>query len=87
MQLVDTGESYAAMQNAAALAVGYLTAYSFELIQERRIVLGRARTIIELAGELFGEVDAQLDRLIDTNKLTGDDLVELPAGREIVYYV
>lgn len=87
VDLVDTGESYAAMQNAAALSVGYLTAYSFELIQERRIVLGRARTIIELAGELFGEVDAQLDRLIGTNRLTGDDLVELPVGREIVYYV
>jgi hypothetical protein len=87
MPLVDTGESYAALQNAGALAAGYLIEYSFSLIQERRIVLGRPRTIIDLAGQLYGSVDDKLDAMIDVNGLSGDEIVELPAGREIVYYV
>lgn len=87
MQLVDTGESYAALQNAGALASGYLVEYSFSLIQERRLVLGRARTIIDLAGQLYGTVDDKLDAMIDTNGLSGDEIIEVPAGREIVYYV
>ncbi len=87
MPLVDTGESYAALQNAGALASGYLVEYSFSLIQERRIVLGRARTIIDLAGQLYGTVDDKLDAMIDINGFTGDEIVEIPAGREVVYYV
>lgn len=87
MQLVDTGESYAALQNAGALATGYLVEYSFSLIQERRLVLGRARTIIDLAGQLYGSVDDKLDTMIDINGLSGDEIVEVPAGREITYYV
>lgn len=87
MPLVDTGESYAALQNAGALASGYLVEYSFSLIQERRLVLGRSRTIVDLAGQIYGSVDDRLNQLIDINGFTGDEIVEVPRGREVVYYV
>lgn len=84
---VDTGEAYQKLQEAVALTAGFLVEISFSLKQERRIVLDRARTIIDLAAELYGSVDDQLDFLINSNSLTGSEILELPRGREIVYYV
>lgn len=83
---VDTGESYQALQQAVALTVGRLIEISFSLVPERRIVLDRDRTIIDLAGELYGEVDARLDFLINTNRLTGSEIIKLPRGKLIRYY-
>jgi hypothetical protein len=84
---VDTGESYQKLQEAVALTAGFLIEISFSLKQERTIVLDRNRTIIDLSAEIYGQVDEQLDFLIDTNNLTGSEILELPRGREIVYYI
>lgn len=84
---IDTGASYQQLQEAVALCAGFLVEISFSLKQERSITLNRARTIIDLAGELYGEVDSQLDFLINTNNLSGSEILELPKGREIVYYI
>lgn len=84
---IDTGGSYQQLQEAVALAAGFLVEISFSLKQERSIVLDRSRTIIDLAAELYGSVDDQLDFLIKTNNLSGSEILELPKGREIVYYV
>lgn len=85
--VTDTGESYQALQEAVAVTVGFLTEISFSLKQERIVILDRNRTIIDLAGELYGSVDDQLDFLINTNNLTGSEILELPKGRSIKYYV
>ena len=87
LEEVDTGSSYQQLQEAVALTAGFLVEISFSLKQERRIVLDRNRTIIDLAAELYGSVDDQLDFLINSNNLTGSEILELPKGREIVYYV
>jgi hypothetical protein len=84
---IDTGETYQALQQATATATGFLVELSFTLTQERRIVLDEARTIIDLVAELYGSVDDQLDFFISTNDLSGDEFTELPAGREVVYYL
>ena len=84
---IDTGGSYQQLQEAVALAAGFLVEISFSLKQERSIVLDRSRTIIDLSAELYGSVDDQLDFLINTNNLSGSEILELPKGREIVYYV
>ena len=84
---IDTGEAYQQFEEAVALMAGFLVQISFSLKQERRIVLDRARTIIDLAAELYGEIDAQLDFLINSNNLTGSEILELPKGREIVYFI
>lgn len=84
---IDTGEAYQQMLNSVALAAGFLVDISFSLKQERSVILTRERTIIDLEAELYGTVDTNLDFLINTNDLTGDEILELPRGREIVYYV
>lgn len=83
---VDTGESQQALLAAAGLTAGHLVQVSFQLVPEKRIVLDRARTIIDLAAELYGSVDDKLDLLIESNGLSGSEILELPRGREIVYY-
>lgn len=84
---IDTGGAYQQYEQAVSLAAGFLVQISFSLKQERRVTLDRNRTIIDLAAELYGEVDAQLDFLIQSNDLTGSEILELPAGKEIVYFI
>lgn len=86
LDVVDTGEDYQALQQAVAMTAGFLVQVSFALVPERRIVLDRARTIIDLAAELYGSVDDKLDLLINTNNLTGSEILELSRGRVIKYY-
>jgi DNA circularisation protein N-terminus len=83
---VDTGESYQALQSAAAKTLGFLVQESFGLKAEKRIVLDRDRTVIDLCAELYKTVDEKLDLLITSNDLTGDEILELPKGKSIVYY-
>lgn len=84
---IDTGEGYQALQETAALAVGYLVEISFSLVPERALVLDRPRALIELCAELYGSVaDERIDFLIGTNRLTGTEILELPRGRRVVYY-
>lgn len=84
--LVDTGESVVPLQRAVAETAGFLVQQSFVLKQERIITLDRARHIVELESELYGTVDENLDFLIDSNDLSGDEILELPAGRRVVFY-
>lgn len=85
--LVDSGEAYQELQEAVAVAAGFLVQLSFSLKQERSFVLQHPRTIIDLVAELYGVVDSQLDFFISSNNLTGSEIIELPRGRRIVYYV
>jgi prophage DNA circulation protein len=84
---IDTGGAYQKLQEAVALTAGFLVEISFTLKQERRVVLTRDRTIIDLVAEFYGEVDDRLDFFIDSNSLTGSEILEVPRGREIVYYI
>ena len=84
---LDTGDAYQKLQEAVALTVGFLVQISFSLKQERRLVLTRDRTFIDLVGELYGTTDVDYDFFITSNNLSGSEIKELPRGREIVYYV
>lgn len=83
---IDTGGAYQALHQAVSLTAGKLIDASFTLVPERRIVLDRPRTIVDLAAELYGSVDDRLDFLIASNKLTGSEILELPRGKMIAYY-
>lgn len=85
--VVDTGEAYQQMYEAVSLAAGFIVELSFTLRQERRLVLDRPRTFVDLVGELYGELDPQFDFFINSNALTGSEILEIPEGREVVYYV
>jgi len=83
---VDTGEGYQAIKQAAALAAGNLVQSSFALVPEKSITLDRNRTIIDVCAQVYKTVDSRLDFLIETNKLSGDEILELQRGRKILYY-
>jgi hypothetical protein len=87
LEQIDTGGGYQALQETAALAVGYLVEISFSLVPERAVVLDRPRGLIELCGELYGSVgDERLDFLVSTNSLSGAEILELPRGKRVVFY-
>ena len=84
---IDSGGSYSKLQHSVALTAGFLVEISFTLLQERNITLDRPRNIIDLTGELYGTTDDKLDFLITSNELTGSEILELPRGKTIAYYV
>lgn len=85
--IVDTGESYQRLHRAVALTAGYLVEISFTLKKERKIIVTRDRSIIDLVAELYGEVDERLDFFITSNNFSGSEILEIPQGREVLYYV
>jgi hypothetical protein len=86
--IADTGEAYQALQAAVASIAATIVDESFSLIAEHRIALDRPRTIIDLCAELYQSTsDERLNFLIETNQLTGSEILELPRGRVITYYV
>jgi len=90
LSIVDTGETYQQLQEAVAITIGFLVEISFNLKQERRIILESNHTMIDLMGELYPldvDIDDEIDFFIQSNDLTGSEILEIPRGREIVYYV
>lgn len=85
--IVNTGESYTQLQKSVALTAGYLVEISFTLKKERAVILTRARSIVDLVAELYGSVDDVLDFFITSNNLSGSEIIEVPKGREVLYYV
>jgi prophage DNA circulation protein len=84
---IDTGAAYQQLQEAVALTAGTLIALAFTLKQERTITTDRPRTIVDLCAELYGAVDSELDFFIESNDLSGSDILEIPRGRTLVFYV
>lgn len=90
LEIVDTGEAYQQLQSAVALTVRYLVEISFNLKQERVLVLESPTTIINLIHQLYPVdtvIDDELDFFIQSNDLTGSEILEIPRGRKVVYYV
>jgi len=84
---IDTGGAYQQLLEAVALTAGFLVEISFNLKQENRLILDRDYTIIDLVAKLYGSIDENLDFFISSNNLSGSEILELPRGRKIVYYV
>lgn len=74
------------IQEAAALAAGGVVARSFDLTLEYRRTLDRARAVVDLVAEVYQDL-GRVDDFITSNNLTGSEILELPRGRQIVYYL
>lgn len=83
---IDTGATCQGLQEATVAAVGGTVEIAFTLLPERHLVLDRARTVIDLAAELYGSIDDGVARLIDTNDFSGSEILELERGTSVVYY-
>lgn len=83
-------DSFPATWLLTAQAVNYILVTSFNLAIERRFVLDRRRAVIDIViseyGDL-GENDINYDNFIRYNTLKNNDIILLPAGKEVVVYV
>lgn len=85
--LIDTGEGYQNLQDIFSLAAGRLTEIVFTALQERSVRLTRDRSLLDFAAEFYGEIDTELDFIIESNNLSGSEILGLSKGREMLYYV
>jgi len=83
----DTGDAISALQRVVGLGAGYLIDLSFSLARRKTLVLDKPRTILDLAWELYGDIsDNVLNRFMDINDLSGDEIFELPVSRKVIYF-
>lgn len=60
---------------------------SFSLPIKRSIVLSTSRTILDLSYEFYKNINnITLDYLIQTNSLSGNEIIAVPRGREVIFY-
>lgn len=77
-------EAPAALAELVRASSALLIRRSTSIAATRVTTLDRDRTILDLCAELHGDVSEEhLDRLINLNALTGDEIILLPAGRRI----
>lgn len=83
----DTAGAIEALQRAVGLGAGFLIQLSFQLPREQRFELGGPRTFLDVCWEVNGTIENDaLDFFIKSNNLSGDEILELPTGKEIIYY-
>lgn len=76
-----------AINDLTSLVTAQLFSISFTLKQERIIELGEIRDAYTLTHELYGYSEENLQFFIETNNLKSNEIFEIPAGKEIVYYI
>lgn len=85
---VDTGEGYENLLDTVVCAIQVMQTVAFELPVTRIVRLGRDRQLLELLTEFYGkEGFDRMDEFITDNDLTADEIVIIPMGREVRYYV
>jgi hypothetical protein len=89
-QYFSQSASYADALKIIALANQYLLKASFDLAIERRFLLKKGSSPIIITIEQYGDLgdnDSNLDLFIESNGLKNNDILWLPAGREVITYV
>lgn len=88
-QYFSQTESFANSAFIISSVFQYLQLSSFDLAVERKFILEGPRNPAEIAITEYGglgENDSNIDLFISSNKLQGNDILILPAGREVVIY-
>jgi hypothetical protein len=77
------------LDDAMVVAQGNLFDFAFNAKQERVLQIEADSNPISLAHRFYGldEEDENLSFFIDTNALSLDELIQIKAGRRVVYYV
>ena len=84
---IQSVQSYISPWRVAGTVIKAGLDLSFSLPIKRSIVLSTSRTILDLCYEFYKNIDdITLDYLILTNNLGGDDIIEVPRGKEIIFY-
>ena len=78
--------SHIALTELVYASVQLILNASFALPMQRTITLDRDRQVVELCAELYGTTDC-LDDFIIENNFNIDEIVLLPMGKKVSYYV
>jgi len=73
------------ISNSVSISRDALIDRAFSLKSEKRITLKSNRTPIDLVYELTGSISG-VEELISSNKLSGNEIVLIPQGKQILYY-
>ncbi|MCK5641500.1 MAG: hypothetical protein KAJ19_11910 [Gammaproteobacteria bacterium] len=90
VQYFSQSASYSDALKIIALANQYLLQASFDLAVEKRFLLDKPSSPIVITINEYGSLgdnDSNFDLFIESNELKGNDILWLPAGREVVVYV
>jgi len=90
VQYFSQSGSYTDSAKIVSLGIEFLLRASFDLKIEKRFTIKKDRSPIEITITEYGtlgESDENLDLFIASNNLKGDDILLLPAGREVLVYV
>lgn len=81
--------SVSSLQSAFNYAVSQLFNIALRSRQQRSVILNYDTNIIELAHRFYGLLpdDSTIDEIIETNMLSMDELIQVPANKEIIYFV
>lgn len=88
-QYFAAAQSYTSLVNLYTLALQYLISQFFNLKAEKRFTLKTPRSPLEITVTEYGSLgdnDIFYNLFIESNKLSGNDILLLPAGREVVIY-
>jgi len=84
---IQSVKSYVSTWQVAGTVIKAGLDLSFSLPIKRSIILPTSRTILDLCYEFYKNIDdITLDYLILTNGLTGDEIIEVPMGKEVIFY-
>ena len=83
----QSAESYISSWDIASITIKAGLEVSFSLPVKVSFFTNRARTILDLCYELYQNIDDDiLEYFIKTNGLTGEEIIMVPQGTEIIYY-
>ena len=87
-EVLDTGESQQIISSVSSGAQKLLNNSLFDLPVERNITLTSPRTILDLAYQYYRNVSQEtVQYIIDTNRLQGDEILLLPVGKTVTFYI
>jgi prophage DNA circulation protein len=90
IQYFSQSSSFNDTATIIAQAISYILIAAFDLAIEKRFTLKNPRTPIDLAITEYdglGEDDSNFNLFIESNGLKANDILLLPAGREVLFYV
>jgi len=89
-QYFSNSASYTELADITSKAIQFIRKNAFDLSVEKRVKITNPvsimRFIIEEYGSDMKDIDQTLNDFIDYNKLNGEEILLLPAGREVVVY-
>jgi hypothetical protein len=88
-QYFSESESYTSLITLYTFAIQYLLVQFYNLKAEKRFTIKNPRSPLEIAVTEYGslgDLDFYYDLFLSSNELNGNDILLLPAGREVVIY-